>query len=104
MAPKEDEQERREVVRRLENEKLRLNRQKAQIDPSPTKIDRQLVETEAKILRAQSAANDPSFGTEVCFECWVEIGERVPLTPQPSGYAEDIYRCRNGHECRVRFR
>ena len=102
MTPEEDQQERGEVVRRLEDEKLRLNREKAKLDPDPAGLDRQLAETEAKILRAKTPRDQTPLGEEDCFECWVDTAGIVPMTPEPGGYAEDIYRCRNGHERTVR--
>ncbi|HXQ15939.1 MAG TPA: hypothetical protein VN814_15090 [Caulobacteraceae bacterium] len=90
MTPEEDEHDRSEIIRRLEDEKQR--------------IDRQLAKEKAQSARAESSADDPSFGTEFCRECFVELNERVPLTPQPGGYGEDVYHCRNGHERRVRRR
>lgn len=97
MTPIEDEQERREEIRRLEQENLRLDQETAHRNADNMTAKRQRAQNEAKALRLQFSA--PS--DDICPECWFDLGEHVPLTPQASGYGEDIYRCGNGHEHRV---
>ena len=102
MAPKENEQERREVIRRAQDEYLRAEAKALQTKAVADQAESDRLQAVAKHLRAQAAADGLQLGEQDCLEGWIGSGERVPMTPQPGGYAEDVYRCRNGHERRVR--
>jgi hypothetical protein len=104
MTPEEDQEERGEIIRRAQDEDRQADASLAKVQAQLEQAQARKRETEAKRLRAEAAADDPSFETEFCRDCFVELGERVPMTPQSGGYAEDVYRCRNGHEHRVRRR
>ncbi len=94
MAPEDNEQDRREIIWRLEQEEARA-------DADLAKAQARKDEIAAKRLRAETAPDDPAL----CRECWVEFAESgVPMLRQPGGYGEDVYRCRNGHERRVQVR
>lgn len=98
--PEYDEQERREVIGRLEQryQEAETRRLKGAQDAAIARVDK--LNITAQLLRAQTPPDDPNL----CLACWAEFADHIPLTPQPSGYGQDILRCRNGHERRVQVR
>ena len=83
MTTREDENERRrEIIRRLEDEETRLNAEKSA-------VERELAEVKARILRAQS----PYPPGDICRACWDDHGVHSKMQPQSGDRGVDAFRC-----------
>lgn len=86
MAPIRDEDERREVIRRLEQEYLRAKREHAETQPEHA-------EAEAALSRLQL----PLPPGDVCPECWITHGHTRPLRAVLENGAPQYRRMRCDH-------
>ena len=89
MASEENEEDRRQIIGRLEYryKELKAERQQAEAD-----IDQQAAEIEKELSRAKN----PPAGAQVCIRCWVGSGivvqrESIPHPDEPGRY--DRWRC-----------
>lgn len=91
MSPVKNEQERREEIRRLEQEDLRADARLAEINAELQQIQADKVQRQAKRLRAER----PFPPGEICPNCWVNHGEKSLLRAaqhdDPDHY--DLLRC-----------
>ena len=83
---KDRDQERREIVRRLEDEEARLHADKARVI---SQYDRKLEAAKARRLRAEG----PYPPGDPCPICWIEHGTDSQMKPQSSGYGVDVFQC-----------
>ncbi len=92
MAPKENEQERREVIRRVQYRDQELQRQAAQ---AQAELDHAKAERD-KIKDALSRAESPFPAGDICPECWIMHGEARELraVPHPDSKHFDRWICR----------
>ena len=72
MTAEESNEYRREIIRRLEQEKASLNAEKARIDLE-TKHRRS--ELELALRRAYH----PPLSNDICLRCWIDHGDKVIL-------------------------
>jgi len=79
MTPIENEQERREVIRRIEHryQEAHAKRLKAEAEVVQARQE------EAALLNAQRRAQLPIPPGDICPECWVMHGDEHPLRPVP---------------------
>jgi len=91
-----------EIWRQLQEEKQQraqryrdLEAQQREIEAQQREIDEQLPSLQAALLRA-----DKPIPKGCCPQCWIRDGEKIELTPIPSGDEDDLFRC---HTCGTEF-
>jgi len=76
MTTKEDDQERQELVRRLEQEVVRLHAKTHSLETERQRVHFEL----ADLHRAQGRASGPLPAGDVCPACWINRGEQVQMS------------------------
>lgn len=80
MNPKEHDQERQEIIKRLGQEEVRLHAKMHSLETEKQRVHFQL----ADLHRAQGRAAAPLPAGGVCPVCWIDRGEEV-RTGNPAG-------------------
>jgi hypothetical protein len=93
MPSEDNEEDRRQIIRRLEHRYKESQAQKAQLGRDKLGIEHKTAEIEAALLRAQN----PPPGDKICLICWVDNGLIVDREPirHPVSIHYDRWICRN---------
>src|SRR5216683_7603286 len=89
MTPKDHDQERREIVRRLEQEEVRLHAKTHCLETEKQRLHFEL----ADLHRAQGRAAGPLPAGDLCPACWINHGEEVQLSNLPDQSTRDMFVC-----------
>lgn len=79
-----------ELWRQIQEEQISRAQRYRELEAEQREIDEKLPSLHAAALRA-----DKPIPKDCCPSCWIWHGEKIELTPIPSRYQDDLFRCRS---------
>ena len=79
MPPEANEQERREIIRQLEQEQRRLSAEAEHLNAQIAQVTQRQLSIMAALLRAW----EPPLSNDVCLSCWIIHGEQNKMKAIP---------------------